>query len=119
MKANIHYSRKGKRLEKADKRKTCWCDGERQEEQGPEKEDVEEDDDERHEALEEENVGEEHDEEGHDEKVWEDEQKDTTEEPAEEEDEEFTVMARHGVLLSLVWGSSAAYVGLLWTKVDN
>ena len=41
------------------------------------------------------------------------------EEDLEEEDgEEFTVMGRHGALISLVWGASALYVLLIRAKVQ-
>ena len=44
---------------------------------------------------------------------------DEEEEDLEEEDgEEFTVMGRHGALISLVWGASALYVLLIRAKVQ-
>ena len=44
---------------------------------------------------------------------------DNEEEDLEEEDgEEFTVMGRHGALISLVWGASALYVLLIRAKVQ-
>ena len=36
----------------------------------------------------------------------------------EEEGEEFTVMGRHGALISLIWGATALYVLLIRAKVQ-
>ena len=38
-------------------------------------------------------------------------------EEEEEEGEEFTVMGRHGALISLIWGATALYVLLIRAKV--
>ena len=41
-----------------------------------------------------------------------------SEEEEEEEGEEFTVMGRHGALISLIWGATALYLLLIRAKVQ-